>query len=356
MSIQARFRLSRGEFDLDVDLQLPAKGVTAIFGPSGCGKTTLLRAIAGLEPQAQGELTVNDQIWQDSRTRLAVHKRPIGYVFQEPSLFEHLSVQKNIEFGLKRSKPDSDKAISLDAAVELLGIGHLLNRQPYQLSGGEQQRVAIARALAVSPQVLLLDEPMAALDDARKLEILPYLENLHQQLDIPLLYVSHSRDEVARLADHLVMMQAGRAVAEGPLETVFTRLDMPLAQGPDAETVIEAVVAGRDAAYDLSYLVFSGGRFAVAGERMPQGQRARLQIQARDVSLTLNRQSDTSILNIFPAQVEALAETSTAQVTVRLRIGNDLILARITCKSAAELNLQPGRQVYAQIKSVAVLA
>jgi molybdate transport system ATP-binding protein len=354
MSIEARFTIDRSDFLLDVDLSIPGSGVTAIFGPSGCGKTTLLRAIAGLEHTASGYLKVGEDVWQDNQQFLPPHQRPLGYVFQEPSLFAHLNVQRNIEYGVKRLKNRAQQ-VSLERAVELLGIGHLLARKPHQLSGGEQQRVAIARALAVSPALLLLDEPLAALDEARKQEIFPYLESLHRDLDIPVLYVSHSRQEVARLADHMVLLTAGRVRAIGLVAELFTRLDLPLAHAPDSETVIEAVVSERDDTYGINYLEFSGGRFAVAGKPLPAGETVRLQIMARDVSLTLEPQHNTSILNIFPAVVAEIVDEETAQVTVQLQVGSASLLSRITRKSVVSLELKPGTLVYAQVKSVALL-
>jgi molybdate transport system ATP-binding protein len=354
MSIVARFRIDRGEFLLDVDVTLPERGVTAVFGPSGCGKTTLLRAIAGLEKAPGGYLKVGDAVWQGPGTFLAPHQRPVGYVFQEPSLFAHLDVRSNLEFGLRRLGAARRK-VSLEHAIELLGIGHLLARRPDQLSGGEQQRVAMARALAVSPSLLLLDEPLAALDEQRKAEVLPYLESLHRELDIPVLYVSHARQEVARLADHLMLMADGRIQASGGVRDLFSRLDLDLAHASDAETIIDAVVAERDDVYGLTWMDFPGGRFAVAGRQLPMGRAVRLHVLARDVSLTLERPSRTSILNIFPATVEELGNEAGAQMTVRLKLGSVPLLSRITRKSAVELDLRPGSAVFVQVKSVALL-
>lgn len=355
MSIQVRLSLSRQNFHLEVDLAIPARGITALFGPSGCGKTTLLRAIAGLEPQAKGQLQVANTNWQDENSFLPPHRRPLGYVFQEASLFTHLSVQRNLEYGLKRLSATQRK-VSLDTAIGLLGIGQLLDRRPPQLSGGERQRVAIARALAVSPELLLMDEPLAALDVQRKQEILPYLESLHARLNIPVIYVSHSPDEVARLADHLVLMENGGVTASGPISEMLTRVDLPLARGNDAEALIEAEVAAHDETYGLTYLDFPGGRFTVARKDLPTGTQVRLRVIARDVSITLEQQQGTSILNIFPATVDEIVPTSASQVTVRLLAGGVPLLSRITRKSAALLELTPGKTVYAQAKSVALLA
>ena len=355
MSIEPRFRSDREGFSLDMDLRLPDRGVIALFGPSGCGKTTLLRAIAGLEPGIRGRLEVGGQTWQDDDIFLPAHKRPLGYVFQQPGLFPHLDVRRNLEYGMKRLKADR-RRVSLDDAVTLLGIGHLLDRRPDQLSGGEQQRVAIARALAVSPGILLMDEPLSALDDARKQEILPWLESLHDELEIPVLYVSHSRDEVARLADHLVLIEEGHNRASGPIDDMLTRLDLPLSTGGDAEALIEARVAGQDIGYGLTWLDFPGGRFNVIHKDLETGSRVRLRLLARDVSLTLQPQTDTSILNIFPATVDGLASDGDAQVVVRLLAGGVPLLARVTRKSADLLRLAPGKQLYAQAKSVAVLS
>ena len=354
-SLRARFRLDRGGFVLDVDLELPGRGVTALFGQSGSGKTTLLRCIAGLESAQGGELVVNGQVWQDAATFLPSHRRPLGYVFQEASLFAHLDVRRNLEFGLRRV-PAGERKVSLEQAIELLGIGHLLQRRPDSLSGGEKQRVGIARALAVSPRLLLMDEPLAALDLARRQEILPYLEKLHDELDIPLLYVSHAPDEVARLADHIVVMDQGRALAAGPLGETLARLDLPIRLGEDAGVVLDAVIAERDARWGLARAAFAGGAVWVRDQGHALGQRVRVRILARDVSLALAPQTGTSILNILPATVTALAEDGhPALALVRLNLGGAPLLARLTRRSAHHLDLAPGRLVYAQIKAVALV-
>lgn len=354
MTIEARFRIARGDFVLDVDVTFPARGVTAVFGPSGCGKTTLLRAIAGLERDRKGFFRVGDVLWQDSGRFLAPHRRPLGYVFQEASLFPHLSVRRNLEYGLKRV-PKSQRRVTVSEAVELLGVEDLLQRPPEGLSGGERQRVAIARSLLTSPGLLLMDEPLSALDRASKREILPYLERLHDELAMPVVYVSHAPDEVARLADYLVLLDAGRVRAAGPIGELLTRLDLAREQGAEAESIIEAKVAGHDEVYHLSYLDFAGGRFSVARHALPIGHHARLRVLARDVSITLQPQTDTSILNIFPAIVDDLVEDGPAQMLVRLDMGGTPLLARITRKSASVLDLAPGKQVYAQVKTVALL-
>ncbi len=353
-ALEMRFLLRREGFTLDLELSLPGRGVTALFGPSGCGKTTLLRAIAGLEPAAEGRLLLDGERWQEGRWRLPPHRRAIGYVFQEPSLFPHLDVGGNLAYGARRAA-GRRRRVSLERAIELLGIGDLLGRRPHQLSGGERQRVAIARALAVSPRLLLLDEPLAALDQARKREIMPYLESLHDELETPVLYVSHAPDEVARLADQMVLMEAGRALAHGPVGEMLTRLDLPLARGDEAAALVEGRVAGHDDRYQLTYVDFPGGRFTVARNDLAVGHRVRLRVAARDVSLTLQRQVETSILNIFPARVERLAPEGRAKVMVRLDVGGVPLLASVTRKSAAVLGLEPGRALHAQVKSVALL-
>jgi len=354
MTIEARFHVDRGDFTLNVNLSLPGQGVTSLLGPSGCGKTTLLRAIAGLEHYRGGFLKVGDATWQEASHFVPPHRRPVGYVFQEASPFAHLTVRRNLEYGVKRV-PAAERKVSLEQAIELLAIGHLLDRKPDTLSGGERQRVAIARALAVSPRLLLMDEPLAALDLQRKQEILPYIESLHNELNIPVIYVTHSPDEVARLADHLVLMDAGRVVATGAIHEMFTRLDLPLAHDSDAAAIIDAVVAGHDEDYHLTRLDFAGGQVTVASETMRVGDKVRLRLAARDVSLTLEHQSSTSILNIFPATVDAIADEGRAQTTVRLLAGGVPMLSRITRKSAVELGLKPGKPVYAQVKSIALL-
>lgn len=354
MSIEARFKLDFSGFNLDVDLTLPGRGVSALFGPSGSGKTTLLRCLAGLERASNGYLAVNGEIWQQGSAFVPTHRRPLGYVFQEASLFPHLSVQRNLEYGMRRIA-DGVRRVSLDSAIALLGIGHLLERMPDRLSGGERQRVAIARSLAVSPRILLMDEPLAALDLARKQEILPYLERLHDELSIPVVYVSHSPDEVARLADYMVLMEGGKTVASGPIHQMLTRLDLPLAHGDEAGVVVDTVVGEHDETYHLTRLDFAGGAISVARQPHALGHRMRLRIHARDVSLALERHADSSILNILPARVVKIVDENPSQVVVRLDAGGVPLLARITRKSSALLGLKPGMAVFAQVKSVALL-
>ncbi len=347
-------------FSLDVDVRLPGHGVTVLFGPSGCGKTTLLRAVAGLTRPRPGRIVVAGDVWQDDAAGiwLPTHQRPLGVVFQEASLFDHLTVQRNLDFGMRRVPP-AKRQVSLAQAVELLGIGHLLDRRPAQLSGGERQRVAIARALATSPRLLLMDEPLAALDAARKAEVLPWFERVVRELRIPMLYVTHSLDEVARLADHMLLLDAGRVVAQGPVGELMTRLDLSLAHGDGASALIDGVVERLDADYQLLHVGFAGGSVQCVHTpgHAPRraGERVRLRVQARDVSLALAPATDSSILNVVPATVRSLAADGPAQTLVVLDAGDTPLLARVTRKSAEALRLAPGQALFAQIKGVAVL-
>ncbi|MGR3963779.1 molybdenum ABC transporter ATP-binding protein [Pseudomonas sp. 910_23] len=358
--IDIRLNLKYSAFALDVDLQLPGRGVTALYGQSGSGKTTCLRCIAGLERAEEGFVQINDEVWQDSRNGLFVppHKRALGYVFQEASLFAHLSVRANLEFGLKRI-PRAQRRVDMAQATELLGIGHLLERHPQHLSGGERQRIGIARALLTSPRLLLMDEPLAALDSKRKNEILPYLERLHDELDIPVLYVSHAQDEVARLADHIALLSDGKALASGPIGETLARLDLPLARGDDAGVVIAGSVIAYDAHYQLLTLQLPDCRLQIRVAHAPVavGKPLRVKIQARDVSLNLQADEHSSILNRLPVTViQDMGADNSAHVLVRLDAGGTPLLARITRFSRDQLQLHPGQVLWAQIKAVAVLA
>lgn len=354
-TIQASFKLAYPGFALDVDLTLPGQGVTALFGHSGSGKTTLLRAIAGLERVAAGCLEINGQVWQDDRTFMPTHERPLGYVFQEASLFPHLSAHANIQYGRKRSR-DAVSDAALQHIIDLLGIEALLSRKPAQLSGGERQRVAIARALAVGPRLLLMDEPLAALDLKRKQEILPYLERLRAELEIPILYVSHDPDEVARLADHLVVLEAGRVQAQGPLKAVLADVTTPIHLGEDAGAVLEGTVAKRDERWRLVRVEFPGGGLWVRDEGHETGGRVRLRVLARDVSLSLAEPADTSILNHLPARVETIGQDfHPALALVRLAVNGQSLVARVSHRSAETLALKPGKAVWAQVKAAAVI-
>ncbi len=368
MSIEIRFDINRGDFSLNVDFSIPSNGVTALFGPSGCGKTTVLRAIAGLERQNNnGYLKVGGNIWQDSGCFLAPHKRPLGYVFQEPSLFAHLDIRRNLEYGLKRLKAGDDK-ISFEQVVEFLGVGHLLVRQPHNLSGGERQRVAIGRALLSNPQVLLMDEPLAALDRIAKGEIMPYLERLHDELAIPVIYVSHDMSEIERIADHMVLMEttggkgnrqsAGIRIT-GKLEELLSDPELPLAKMPDAASVLTGELVAHDGEYGLAKFRVGDAEFLVLGMSGAIGSQHRLRISASDVALApAHKPESTSILNCPAARIIELQPFSDYQVSVFLRLGGNgqgaPLLARITRKSLERLKLQPGDKVHALIKTVAM--
>ena len=315
--LQARLQLDRADFQLDVALDLPGGQVSALFGASGSGKTSCLRAIAGLERAARGSVVINGEVWQDDAHKLfvPVHQRALGYVFQDAQLFAHLNVADNLAFGMQRVPP-AQRHVSLDQAVALLGIAHLMQR---------------------------------------KAEILPYLEQLHRELAMTVLYVSHAPDEVARLADHLVLLDHGKVLASGPTADLLTRLDLPLAHGDAAAAVLDATIVGHDAPYHLSLARFAGGELSIARQSLAMGQALRIRVQARDVSLSLQRPSGTSILNILPVHVLALSPDSPGQVMVRLDCGGCALLARITEKSAHGLALEPGLAVFAQIKGVAIL-
>ncbi len=356
--IHARFLLPRpakGDapgFVLDLDLQLPGSGITAIFGPSGSGKSTFLRCVAGLERAPVAELSVGGEVWQNQRIFLPPHRRPLGYVFQEASLFPHLNVRGNLNYALRRAAPVGSGRLQADQICQLLGIEHLLEQAPARLSGGERQRVAIARALLINPRLLLMDEPMASLDETRRGEILPYLERLRDQLEVPILYVSHSASEITRLAHHLVVLDCGRATSSGALAEVMPRLDL----GEEAGAVLHAQVTERDESWHLVRLGFAAGSLWVRDEGDAVGRMVRVRILARDVSLTLVEQRDSSIVNRLPGEVgEILPDGHPATCLVQVHLGPLVLPARLTRRSVEQLGIKPGVKVWTQIKSAAVV-
>jgi molybdate transport system ATP-binding protein len=362
--ISARFGGQLGAFRLNLAFEAPMQGVTALFGPSGCGKTTTLRCVAGLT-HLPGRLSVGGEIWQDDAAGVyrRPHERPIGYVFQEASLFAHLSVRANLLYGHHRAlKAGVPETIKLDDAVELLGLARLVDRAPAHLSGGERQRVAVGRALLSQPRLLLMDEPLAALDSIAKDEILPIFEALHEQLSIPILYVSHDIAEVERLADTLVLMDQGRLVAAGPLAEIEADPSLSLVHGPDAAVTLEGRIAELDLAYGLTTLSVPGARLVVPGRQGTIGEARRLRIRTSDVSFIKTPPTDSTIINCPPVRIVSLAPHDAAgvQVNVVARLGHGAdgarIVGRITRKSQDALGLQAGAELYAQIKSVALVA
>ncbi len=353
-AVDVAFHGRMGGFALDAAFTIPASGITALFGPSGCGKTTVLRCIAGLQRLA-GHCAVASEVWQDEARFRPAHHRPIGYVFQEPSLFAHLSVRGNLLYGI----PKGGGAIRFEEAVELLGLAPLLGRAPQRLSGGERQRVAIGRALLSQPRLLLMDEPLAALDRESKNEILPFLERLHADLSLPVLYVSHDIAEVERLANHLVLMRAGRVVAAGPLATLQSDPALPLALAREAAVSLDAVAEGYDTGYGLATLALDGARIVAPAPAMTPGERCRLRVAASDVSLTREPPGASTIINVLPARI-LLASEGAHEVTAVLGLGPEgcgaRLLARVTRRSWDVLGLAPGLAVHAQIKGVALVS
>lgn len=360
--IEAEFSLNykqsgKKPFALNVSINLPAEGVTAIFGASGCGKTSLLRCMTGLEKVSSGRFKIADLTWQDEAYFEPVHTREQGVVFQEASLFDHLTVKGNLDYALKRASKlsQSTSFIEYQQVLSLLGIEHLLTQYPSSLSGGEKQRVAIARALLRQPRILFMDEPLAALDYKRKQEILPYLENLSQVCKIPIIYITHSLEEVARLADYIVLMDAGRVVASGDLQAVLSRVDLPISLANDLGVVLKAQVLEKDPKWHLMLTQFMGGELWVKDNHLAIGDHLRIRILAKDVSLAIAQQ-DSSILNSLPAEViEVVDDIDAAMALVRLKIGDSILISRVTRRSVDHLGLLPKLTVWAQIKSVAIL-
>lgn len=357
--IVVSFRGSLGGFALEAAFTAPSTGITALFGPSGCGKTTVLRCIAGLRRLA-GSCSIDGEVWQDGTVFRPTHRRAIGYVFQEASLFAHLSVRKNLVYGAPNNGASAGGGqIGFDEVAELLGLAPLLDRAPANLSGGERQRVAIGRALLSQPKLLLMDEPLAALDRATKSEILPFLERLHDRLSLPVIYVSHDMGEVERLADHLVLMQAGRVIASGALGELQSDPALPLAGGAEAAVSLDAVVESYDEAYGLAGLLVDGALFQVPAPAAAIGTRRRLRVGASDVSFALSQPEASTILNVMPVRLLAATPVSAQEFIVVAGLGHAgrgaRLLARITRRSWDALDLAVGMDVYAQVKSVALL-
>lgn len=352
--------------EVDIDRQLgdlriqasfsSAAGITALFGRSGAGKSSIINMISGLLKPDCGRIVVDGRILFDHQLgiNLPPHKRRIGYVFQESRLFPHLKVRRNLLYGM-RFIPPHMRYIGFKQIVDLLGIGHLLERQPSMLSGGERQRVAIGRALLSNPQLLLMDEPLASLDAARKNEILPYIERLRDELKIPMVYVSHVFEEVTRLADVLVVMADGRMAAAGPLTEVTSRIDLsPLTGIEHTGVVIEAQIVGQDTRFNLTHLRSTGGNLVVPRVDLPDGTVIRVHIRSSDVAIALEAPSGLSIQNILPARIVEISEENGTSARLKLDVAGIDVTAQITLKSVHDLKLARGCQVYALIKSVAL--
>ncbi|MBB5692706.1 molybdenum ABC transporter ATP-binding protein [Muricoccus pecuniae] len=344
-----------GGFLLDADFASPTPGVTAVFGPSGCGKSTLLQAVAGLLRPDAGRVALDGEVLLDTAAGIAVpaEKRRCGVVFQDARLFPHLSVRTNLLYGLRRS-PRGLPGPGLEEVVDLLGIAPLLPRRPAALSGGERQRVALGRALLSRPRLLLLDEPLAALDAPRRAEVLPYLARVRDRFRLPMLLVTHALDEVDRLADHLVLMEAGRVLAAGTVEALSARTDLPLLAGRrDAGVVLACAVLDHDAARGLTRLGFPGGELRVPLRDEPVGTALRVRVRARDVSVATEEPRGLSVQNALPAELEAIEPAAPHEAMLRLRVGGAVLLARVTGDAVARLGLRPGVKVWALVKSVA---
>lgn len=352
----ARFDLRLAAFHLNVDLNVPTSGITAIFGPSGSGKTTLLRCLAGLERAPDGFMQFGEDVWQNERIGhcTPLFNRPIGYVFQEPRLFPHYNVRSNLLYGYHRISPEA-RRITPEQAIETLGIEHLLERRIHKLSGGEQQRVAIGRALLTSPKLLLLDEPLASLDIQRKQELLPFIRRLHGELRIPVLYVSHGLTEILQLADRVILLKEGHVMGVGPLDEMLTSLQFRGNFGSHrVGAVLDAHVTSHDPQYDLTQLEFKGQTLFVPIQSIVVGRPMRVHILSNDVSLVVGRTNAlTSVLNILEATIVEVREIDPSSVDVLLDIGAPLI-ANITRKSLVTLGLKPGERVFAHIKAVAL--
>ena len=344
----------RPEFTLEASFAAPTPGITAVFGRSGSGKTTLVNMISGLLAPDAGEVRLDDEVLTDSRAGIAVpaERRRIGYVFQDARLFPHLTVAGNLRYGEKRARA-APQVVGFDEVVSLLGLAQLLERRPRQLSGGERQRVSLGRALLSQPRLLLLDEPLASIDAARREEVLPYLEALRDRFAIPMVYVSHQFDEVLRLATHLVLLDGGRMLAEGPVSELSLRPELQSIVGPDlVGAVLEGVVTRVDPEHGSADLTVGRGTVQVSVRGAPVGSRVRLQILARDVILAAQPVQGLSVRNAIASTVTAISNDDYGAVLVRLDVGGETVLARITQNALQALNLRPGDAVWTLVKAV----
>ena len=355
-TILSRFRVQYRQFGLDTDLEFPDEGVTVIFGRSGSGKTTLLRCLAGLERSATGYMKFGSDVWQDESQNifLPVHQRSIGMVFQEARLFPHLTVRDNLNYGYRRIAPVQRK-ITFKQVTDLMDLHPLLDRRPQKLSGGEQQRVAIGRALLTSPQLLLMDEPLANLDSQRKQDILPFLIRLRREMKLPIVYVTHSLGEVLQLVDTLVLLQEGKSVAVGSANEVLSRLDLAGKTGPSTlGSVLTTTVAGHETEFGLTRVQYRDQSLYIPEQALEVGRSLRVHLLAQDISVALGKsETPTSVLNTLAATVLEIGamDAKGSSVNLKLDVGEP-ILATITRKSLAHLKLKPGMQVYAHVKAV----
>jgi len=354
--LNATFQIDYPDLHFDVKCTMPLDRTTAVFGTSGSGKTTLLRCIAGLTCATTGYLKFGQDVWQDEQTFLPIQQRRVGVVFQDARLFPHLTIKQNLEYGRKRIRT-SDHRIQCDHVVDLLGLEKLLERRTHHLSGGEQQRVAIGRALLTSPQLLVMDEPLASLDQERKQEILPFIQRLNQELQIPVLYVSHDLNEILQLANHMVLIKNGKVVATGPIQEVFARLDLPGLVEPDmVGAILETRIAEHEPEFGLTRVEFEGRSLFIPHQTLPVGAPLRVQIHARDVSLVVGEPAaSSSVLNSLEATVVEIEASPKDQyaMEVKLDVGCPLV-AMITRKSFHQLDLYPGQKVHAHFKAVAL--
>jgi molybdate transport system ATP-binding protein len=370
-TLSIALRWSRKAFNLDIDLTIPAQGVTAIYGASGSGKTSVLRCIAGLEKVENCELSFRDQVWQDGKIFVPTNQRGIGYVFQEASLFPHLTADANLRYALKRARPGNALTTFSDV-VKLLGLRTLLDQYPDQLSGGERQRVAIARALLINPQLLLMDEPLASLDHQRKQELLPYLERICHQFNVPVIYISHSLWEVSLLADHIVMLDAGRVIKSENFLEAINKPDFPISQQENISSLLQCKVMEHNQKWGLTRFTLKGMDKQKMAESLSEkkaqphslwlqqcylapGQEVRLNILASDVSLSLSHHEDTSISNILPVTILSMESLPHGLLMLQLQLGDAILRATLTQRSVDRLVLTIGQKVWAQVKSAALI-
>lgn len=345
----------RGDFALEAAFSLPGPGVVALFGRSGCGKTTLVDVIAGLQPPQSGRIRLAGETLDDrgAGIRVPAERRHIGYVFQDARLFPHRNVEGNLRYGLSRAAVAGPR-IRFEEVVPLLGLEALLGRRPRQLSGGERQRVAIGRALLAQPRLLLLDEPLASLDAARRDEVLPYLERLRDRFAVPMVYVSHQFDEVLRLATHLVVMERGRVLATGELAAVSLDPALRAIVGPDAVgAVLDGEITGRDEDAGFARLALGGNELRIVSDEAV-GRRVRVQVLARDVILALGEPTGLSVRNSLAATVVSIVPDDAHTDLVQLDVGGPRLLARVTRAATRDLGLQPGLALRALVKSVSI--